>query len=91
MHFVRGVVNLVQVCVKVQCAKVRFLERSRQIVYSITRITFAHNNKNSDSALQCFVRARIAFSNIQSLASTEQCLVNNEVVVICANVFVVNI
>ena len=68
MHVFRGVVNMVLVSVKMQCAKVRFLVRSRNVVYTITRITLAHNNQNSDSVLQCFVRTSIAFREIKSLA-----------------------
>ena len=37
------------------------------------------------------MRARIALHEINSLASTEQCLANNEVVLPCANVSVVMI
>ena len=72
MYFLRGVVNMILVRVEVQGMEVRLLVKSRKDVYAITRITFAHNNQNSDSALQCFVWARIAFHKIMSLASTEQ-------------------
>ena len=63
---------MVLVSVNVQCVKVRFLVKSRNVVLAITRTTFAHNSQNSDSALQCFARAKIAFHKITSLASTEQ-------------------
>ena len=72
MHFLRGVVNMVLVHIKVQCVKVRFFMKSRKDVYTITRITFAHNNQHSYSVLHCFVRAMIAFRIIKSLASSEQ-------------------
>jgi hypothetical protein len=68
----RGVVNMVLVSVKVQCVNMRFLVKSTKAVSTITRITFAHNSQNLDSALLCFLRARIAFHRITSLASTEQ-------------------
>jgi hypothetical protein len=60
------------VSVKVQCVNMRVFVKSTKAVYTITRITFAHNSKNSEFALQCFLKARIAFLKITSLASTEQ-------------------
>ena len=58
--------------VKVQCVNMRFLVKSTKPCYTITRITFVHDSQNADSALQCFLKARIAFHKITSLASTEQ-------------------
>ena len=58
--------------VNVQCVNMRVFVESTKAAYTITRITFAHNSKNSESALQCFFVARIAFHKITSLASTEQ-------------------
>ena len=58
--------------VKVKCVNIRFLMKSTKAVSDITRITFAHNSQNCDSAFECFLMARIAFHKITSLASTEQ-------------------
>ena len=44
--------------------------KSRKVVYTIGRSTFAHNKQNSDSVLRCFVRARIALHKMKGLAST---------------------
>ena len=45
MRFLHRVVNMLLASVKVQCVKVRFLVKSNTVVYTITRITFAHNSK----------------------------------------------
>jgi len=60
------------VSVKVQCVNMRVFVKSTKAVYTFTRITFAHSSKPSESALQCFLMATIAFHKITSLASTEQ-------------------
>ena len=36
-HFLRGVVNMVLIIVKMQCVNVRFVVKSRNVVYTITR------------------------------------------------------
>ena len=54
MSVFRGVVNMFLVSVKVQCVNMRVFVKSTKAVYTITRITFAHNSKNSEFALQCF-------------------------------------
>ena len=79
VHVFRGVVYVVLVSVKLQWVKSEFLVKSRTVVYPITRIAFAHTRQISYSVLRCFVRARIGFHNIQSLALRKQLLVNNEV------------
>ena len=80
---------MVLVSVKVQCVKVRFLMKNRKVVLTITRTTFANNNKNCDLVVQCLVRARIAFHTITSVALTEQGLMNNAFFVACTKVSVV--
>ena len=71
-HCLRGVVNMVLVCVKVQAAKRVFSMKDRTVVYKFTRTLFVHNQNKSDFVFHCFVLSRIAFHKSKRLASAEQ-------------------
>ena len=72
MRVLLGVVNMVLVSVKVQCAKVCFLVRSRQVVYTITRITLAHIQEIPVFVFDCLVGSRIAFLRLSRLSSARR-------------------
>ena len=84
---------MVLVRVDVQGVKSRLFVQAntRKNVYTITRSTFAHTNKNTDSVCHLLVKARIVFIPSKRLAHTKQCNANVDLFWPCTNVSVVHI
>ena len=79
LQFLRGVVNMVIVCVKVQGAKSNCFSEILNSCLWIRQKLICAKQKQTDSVFHYFVMTRIAFHKSKRLPSTEQWHANNKV------------